>query len=430
MKPVAATYHLQALPHSVCRQINPLKLIVLVLLLAGFLSACKKETEPPRSVRTTLMTLSFSDNYIHPQLKAIVFVSDLSGKTLADTMIAGNPSVTLGTTQSVTPPFQVTIATWEPDMHNFSVTINTYTGVYPGTWALRGHRPPSTGDVSVTLTDIPAHNGPILYAAPEYRNLTFQSAGLIPLYQPSSPLYIGLKTSGGPVCLWHEGLSAGAPQTISMAGAIPALTSVIAVPFSAQDFTLTVNGYSDTTASDGLPITTDFQVGDGTAVNALTASYPPGRFQGFLTGIRAIEAWTSPVTYRYSCFGPIATAFKKGDAGVTGINSRAGSVQFSHSGTYTVMQARWNFHDVAKLAFDWTMNGSDTTTTFVLPEISPVMREMFPTLAYDSLALYAFQQTRYPGLASYTDYLGRLFDPVRPGHPERLETVAVITSVE
>lgn len=430
MKSVTSNYYYIAVKNTVCRQTGTGHFLLLLMVLAILLSACRKETQPYVPVKTTLMTLTFTGNYIHPQLKAIVFVSDRSGKTLADTMIAGNPTVSLTTTQTATPPFQVTVATWEPDMHNFSVTINTYTGIYPGTWVLRGHRPEPKGDVSVTLTDIPAHNGPILYAAAEFRNLTFQSSGIIPLFQQSSPLYIGLKTSGGPLYLWKESLSAGEATTVSLSNSLPALTSVIAIPFSAQDFTLTVDGYADTLASDGYPVTTDFQLGDGTAVNALTASYPPGRFQGFLTRIRAIESWASPVTYNYSSFGVIAPSFVRGDAAVTGINSRTGSVHFDHSGTYTLMQARWNFHDAAKLAFDWTMNGPDSTSTFVLPEISPVMREMFPTLAHDSLALYAFQQTRYPGLASYYEYLGRLFDPVKPGLPERLETVAVITSVE
>jgi len=403
---------------------------VIALLMLISISCKKKQDDTPVPDKLVLMTINFTNDFINPKLGAIVFVSDAAGNSLADTSVTGNPRVVLSTSKTTTPPYQVTIATWDPDMHNFLVTINTYTYVLPAEWTIRGNRLVSTGDASYSLTNIPQHSDLILYSSSGYSNLTFAATGSLPVYKSPDSLYIKLNGAAGPMYRWKSGLVAGASLEIDLANMQAAEIHTISLPVTAQDYMARVSGYNDTSDYSALMVTTDEVLGDGTAKDKLAVSYPPSTFAKFHTYLELLENWDSASTYTYSKFGTIPDEFVKTDAVVSGIHPSAGTVRFSASGSYTETKATWHYQDADHLVFAWTVHGPDTVTSMTLPALSKSMAAMFPTLSLDSVQLIQMEQTWYPAAASYRTYLDILFDPLHPGKGSYLEASSVRVMVE
>jgi len=395
---------------------------VILLLLAA---SCSKDNALP-PVKEWLMTVNFSDDYINPQLQAIVFVSDRNGKPLADTLVSGNPTVRLYATAAFEPPVRVTIVRWEPDMHNFRVTLETFNEVFPSTWTLAGNRLVSAGDATVSLADIPGHTGPILYGLPGHTNLTFSGSGVtLPLFTPPSPLYVALNTPEGPMYRFTEPLTPGNHYEINMLELLPAATQNIRFSGPVVDFHLQVYGYADTVDRSSLPVVADEQLGDGTPVSEVRAAYPPGRYASCRTTMKAVESFVSPDALGCSFFGSIPSGFRKIGARVEQVTVAGITASIAASGAYTVSAATWQYGDTANLVFDWTIFGSDTATTLSLPGLPATVRKMFPTLAADSLRYFQTELTDYNGLSDYQAYLYRRFMKPGAGGMERVDRSSV-----
>ncbi|MDP1622268.1 MAG: hypothetical protein Q8M08_08005 [Bacteroidales bacterium] len=395
------------------------------------LISCKKSVEEPAQNKQWLMTINFTDDFINPKLKAIIFISDRNGNTLIDTLISGNPRLVLHTVKNVLPPFQVTVVKWEPDMHNFLVTINTYREVMPAEWTIKGTRLVSTGEAIVNLQNVPAHSGPILYSNLGHSNLTFSTTGSNhPVYKIPDDLYVRLNTASGPLFKWRYGLESGGVYNVDLTDMESAVTHTIHFPLPAQDFHVKVFGYRNTSEPNSLPLVTDELLGDGTKADSVRVSYPPSVFNSFRTSIEMIESWTSSSRFAYTVSGQIPDSFVKINATVSDIRDDGKSATFKTSGLYSVTTAKWKYQDLENLAFDWTVLGPDTLTTITLPSLPSTMKMMFPTLSTDSLRLYQVELIHYPVLTSWPEYLQIEFNPADPGKKSYLESSAVRTQFD
>jgi len=402
---------------------NILSFIILALL---FGTACKKKQDDPATPeKQALMTINFQGDFINPKLKAIVFVSDMAGNALADTTVTGNPSVVLYAKTAATPPYQVTIVKWEPDMHNFLVTMMTYQYVMPGEWTIYGKRRVSDGDVAISLKNIPPHTGPILYSGSGYSNHTFATSGTFQLYKSPDELYVRINTASGPMIKWTYGLSAGASLDVDLSSMDEAEKKTITLPVMAQDFNARIYGYHDTDYTSVLPVMTDEVLGDGTSVDKVVVSYPADAFISFQTRIEMIESWTSLLTYIFSSDGAIPETFVKTGAMITDIQTTGNKVGFKTTGSFTVTTATWTFLDAGNLAFEWTVYGPDTISSVTLPVLPGALTSMFPTLSPDSLHLRHFELTDHQGISSYPDYLHAIFNPASPGKGSHLQASGV-----
>ena len=402
---------------------NFLLLIILALL---FGTACKKKKDDPSTPdKQTLMTINFQGDFINPKLKAIVFVSDMAGIPLADTTITGNPSVVLYAKTVATPPYQVTIVKWEPDMHNFLVTMMTYQYVMPGEWTIHGKRRVSAGDVAISLKNIPPHTGPILYSGSGHSNHTFATSGTFPLYKSPDELYIRINTASGPMFKWTYGLSVGANIDVDLSSMDKAEKNTITLPFMAQDFNARVYGYHDTDYTSALPVMTDEVLGNGTSVDKVVVSYPADDFISFQTRLEMIESWTSLLTYSYTRDGTIPESFVKTGAEITDIQTTGNKVGFKTTGSFTVTAATWTFLDAGNLAFEWTVYGPDTISSVTLPALPGALTNMFPTLSLDSLHLKHIELTDHQDISSYPAYLHAIFNPASPGRGSHLQASGV-----
>jgi hypothetical protein len=413
-------------------RINIYKLLPFAILSLVFqgITSCKKpdpSTDPPASQH--LMTIRFTSDFINPKLGAIVFVSDMTGKTLADTMVIGNPLVALSSKAGFHSTFQVTIAKWEPDMHNFLVTIDTYLYVAPGEWTVCGNRPVAAGEAGYELINAPASGGPVLVSGPAYANLTFATAGKLNVYHYPDQLYIKVGTATGGRYKWIPGIAPGASIQCDLTTMNDALQKTIVFSVPAQFFTSKIYGLHDTAAIPQMPVMTDTQFGEGTIASETMLCIPAESFPGYILSAEFIREWGSPVTYLYEKTGQIPDSIPMCNGTVEAKESAGGAVRFSTAGDFTETMAEWRFLDTTNLAFVWKVHGPDTLTSIRLPQIPPSLAAMFPALSHGSLQLMYFELSRFPGLNDYWELLGARFGNESPGRGYRLEKCTVRTEL-
>jgi hypothetical protein len=407
-------------------RLNRIPLFLFIIL--AILSSCKKK-ESVTEEAPTLMTLQFTGNYIYPQLSAIIFISDDQGKVIGDTMVSGNTTVAIKALSGKTVPasFTVTLATWEPGMHNFVITLNTYTNVSPGTWALEGHRADTTGHYTLSFQNVPQTGSPILFSNKGYSNETFITEGLTGyLYGDPDDLYIKINTNAGPKFKWVPGIQPSAMLVVDLSQMEDASLGAVNLPFSAQQYVAKLKGYPGSDHTTPFWYLSDDVISDGTPKSQLLFAYPPGKFDGFGTSIEIAENYITPYIYTYHLDGPIPESFRKIDAQVNSVTVNApGAVTQSLGGTYTSAETSWFFNAYNHQAFIWNIYCPQNTGTVKLPDLSPDMKRMFPSLAHDSLTYSQTELYLYYAAADYPSWVRMLFDPSAPKQAEHLEASSI-----
>lgn len=407
--------------------------IPLLFLITGImmiLSGCKKTNDDPPAVPTPLMTLDFTDDFVNPKLGAIVFISDMQGNLLADTGFTGNKKIVLFQVKGTQLPlsFMVTIARWEPDMHNFTITLQSWMYITPAEWRLKGNRRDTTGQITINLVNVPVHNGPVLYANRGFSNLTFSTTARInSLYETPDDLYVRVNTQNGPFYVWQNGVIPGGVYTVDMSTAVIAETKTIGFPGPAEYYEAVLSGYRQTDYETTLSTQADEILGDGLPAANVTLSYPPDVYEGFQTQLKYIENWSSNTTWQYQVTGLIPEVFKKTNASVLSAISfdQPPELLLETSGNFTVANANWQFNAYNSQNFSWTLSGPDTVTVMKLPKLPPSMVKMFPVLSLDSLVLSHIELNEYYRYPSYLSFVSACFNPSAPLKPENMEVSSI-----
>jgi hypothetical protein len=401
--------------------------LIFVVISCLALSSCKKKNEEPDTAMTPLMILNFTDNYINPKLGAIIFASDPAGKVIADTTFKGNGKVMLYAKPGIAipPRFTLTIATWEPSMHNFEINIKSYQQVETSEWTMKGHRPDTLGHFTLNLSNV-TQAALVLYANSGHSNLTTITDNVVNMsYTDPDELLVTFGSDGEQVYKWITGVHPGGVYNIDMSGAVaPELTSISLSGIYCEARTW---GYRNSAYEDPLPMMTNFSLGNVPAGNKLKVAVYPGHFQGYHTELEIIESWDSATSYIYRVNGDIPSSFVRVNARVLSMKTfPAGRVEIKPDGDYTMTSVLWQFSGTSDQIFNWTLFGDDTTTAFNLPEIPPSMRQMFPTLALESSFFIHAEVTKYPGIASYDSFIHTLFDPSNPRSQNKLDASILI----
>ncbi|MEI6900545.1 MAG: hypothetical protein WCL00_11760 [Bacteroidota bacterium] len=254
--------------------------ISLLIVSISSLFSCKKETKNEPVPVIPVFTVNFSDNFINPQLNAIVFISDMQGKILADTLVNGNCKIDILPLEGKAIPtkFMVTVVTWEFYVHNFIVTLNTYYGISKSTWNFKGHRATSSTHSTVTLSNVPPHIGPVLFSNTGYSNLTFNTVSrVMNLFRSPDDLYVQIETSAGPRYQWFTGLRPGLDTIYNMSNPLIPQLKVISFPQSAAYYEAHVSGYQGTDTESPLNYLVGEILGDGNLADSVSVPYPAGK---------------------------------------------------------------------------------------------------------------------------------------------------------
>ena len=405
----------------------PLLIFLFTVVLITTIS-CKKEiVETYPEPKKLVMTINFIDNYINPKLGAIVFASDSLGSVIADTLIKGNGKFYIFAKPGIKVPnrFMLTIATWEPSMHNFEIAMKTYTQVKSSEWTLRGHRPDTLGHFTVNLTNVP-QSALIIYANAGYSNLTTIYNDVFNLsYVDPDELLVKIEDGLDQKYQWINNIHPGENYNIDMASAqTPALSKI---SLSGKYYEARIWGFKDTDYENSMPIMTNYSLGNVPVNNEINVAVLPEHFQGYRTEMKLIENWTSGTSYTCRVNGDIPSSFQKIDASVQSLTDYpAGKVAIQSTGDFTTTNATWQFYGHNNQFFTWSMIGNNTITEFQLPSLSPSMLQTFPTLSLDSLYFYNAELFKYPGISSYDAFVNLVFDPANPLAQNKLNASSLI----
>ena len=402
-----------------------------IFLLTGFVllfNGCKKEdVEVYPEVKDPMMTINFTDDYINPQLGAIIFASDSMGNVIADTLIQGNGKIYLYPKPGIKIPshFMITIAKWEPSMHNFEISLNSYMVNALSDWMLQGHRPDTLGHFTINLVNA-APSALILYANAGYSNLTTMVGNVQNLsYVDPDDLFIKTDDGQSQKSMLISDIHPGKTYNIDMAQAQAPTFGMIGI--SGVYYEARVWGYKNSDFENSQPIMTDYALGDIPGSNLIHVAILSALFQGYRTELKLIESWDSLATFTCRVSGEIPAAFQKIDARIQSlIDFGSGKIKVQAAGDFTTTNATWKFYGHNNQVFTWTMSGSDTATHFKLPMLSASMLHTFPTLSLDSLNFYNVELTKYPEVGSYNDHLQLIFDPVHPRSENTLNASSLI----
>jgi hypothetical protein len=411
-------------------KINLFRFIIAGTVVLSCLS-CKKSTteEPKPNNQTILFTVTFSDKFIPDQFKAIIFISGPDGSTLADTTCTVNTTYHLYLKDGgVIPPWvMVTIVNYETVMHELKIHMNTYTHVIPqSTWTIKGVNPDTTGHIVASLLHVPSPHGQILYSNSGYYNVTFNpNLRTCMLYKQTDDLLVKVAYAGGDRYKIIPGVSPGGKYNIDMSDALTAESQSITFPFPVQNYEADIYGYKEQSFDSPIPILADFVLSDGLTVNATTVSYPPSFFSGFHTKLMIQETYTSDVIYYYQTDGSIPATFNKTGASIVSMQAAKGSVNIQSGGTFDMTAAHWEYLTPALEYYDWQIYCPDTMQTVTLPAIAPAFSRLFNSLAIDSLHLVYAELTDFQTVASYEEYIQKLYDPAHPQTTDRFEASSV-----
>jgi hypothetical protein len=391
---------------------NPLLIAIFAFFTIVFTTACSKDEEAPPPSTKDQFTSIFTGNYINPQLDAIIFLSDMQGHLLADTMVSGNGVFQLGPKAGGQYPsnFMVTIATWEPYVHNFIIKLNTYYHVSSKSWLFQGNRAEIAGHASVTLKNVPEHQGPVLFSNSGFSNLTFNTTGRVcDLFITPDDLYIQIKTTEGSRYKWVEGIANQGSYEVDMSQTEVPVSQTITFPQEAVYYEARVTGYKDYDTQSPLYYLVDEVLGDGTPASSFVMSGPALKFATFHTNISMITDWDSPLAYHFWTDGVIPSEFKKIDATVSTFEQSPGRISYTSTGVYNVSNASWKFSATNNQIFEWNVYAADSVKELFLPEMPLTVQQTFPVLKVDSLSLSHIQLMNFFWLTSYQDVLKEVF---------------------
>ncbi len=393
------------------------------ILLVGLISCKKKTDDPPAPV--PIITINFIDQFIPDQIPVIVMLSEPDGKLILDTVCSLNGTYTLFLPSGKSNPDQmmVTVVRSEITWHNLTSTINTYTDIANGsTWTIQGVKPDTLGNAHITLENMPAVNGPIIYANSGYHTLTFNPTNrTLPLYKTPDDLYIKIQTIEGQYFTYKSNLLTSGAFNIDMSNIEPTSSQSITLPMEVLNYDAELYGYRNGDFDSPIPILADKLFSDGNPTSLLQLNYPPSIFSGFHTKIMLQEDYMSENQWFYQSEGAIPTEFIKIDAEITAMQSEIGSLNVQSTGTYEMLAAHWQFVDHAALFYEWQVYTPNTNQTIILPEIGPDFKQMFSTLSLDSLNFQYTELVDLKQLSSYDALISKLFDTQHPTQMDRYE---------
>jgi len=390
--------------------------------------SCKKKKDDGPVSKQTIMTINFTHDFINPILGAIVFVSDMEGRLLADTNFSGNGILNIQVNQGAIPEkFMITIITPEMGAHKIEVKMNTYLYATSTEWTLSGNRADTLGHATISLTDLPAMTGPVLYSSSGYFNFTSDvTSKTVMLYKTPDDLYIGIHTTDGPRFKWVPGINLNGNYSVDMGSTqIPEVTTV-ALPSQAIYFEARITAYPDGNWDSPVPFTCDMGFGDGTPVTTIPVSYPSQIFKDFHTELMVQESWESPASWYYHVDGVIPATFKKINAEVNQMQASPGKLNLQTSGQFEVMMANWDFNPTNRPDFEWNVFGPDTISQIVLPALSPKFEKTFPELNLDSLVFRSVELMHFAQPVTYYGFLDLILKSSHPNPIQRVETSSVI----
>lgn len=377
-----------------------------------------------------LMTIHFTDGFIPESFEVIVFISDSTGKIIADTNCNENKTYKIYPTENMEIPdnFQVTIARYDLYWHNLLIQLNTFTNISQSEWTLKGNQPDTVGKTEITLANIPEGAKAKIFSTSGYYNYTIAvRPQTCLLYQNPDNLYFKINTLDGPQFIWKPNIKASENYELDLTELKPSNIATIAFPNLMGYYEAKLWGFTGDKFISPKSFFTDLVFGDGDPASEVSISYPPSIFDNFRTNIFLREDFQSSNAYNYNFIGEIPTSFELPRADIITVDPAKGMVGLVVQGIYSTAKASWYDMTTNNEIFEWNVFTPGPTEQIKLPEISKKLMEKFPMLSIDSLKFNSLELINFKTIDTYPEAIFSFFDNKDPKVLEQLDYNSIMT---
>jgi len=404
---------------------------ILLIVIMIFISGCKKEETPePEPQQDEIMKINFTNGYIPDPFEVIVFISNPDGSLIADTAFSENglhsvmnenPEIDIPDT------FMVTIVRYDLYWHSLLIRMNTFQGVSPSEWAIRGMEPDTIGKATVEFTSIPEFSGLVLYSNQGYYNYTTSTnPQTCMIYDAQDDFYLKMKTDvNGPRFKWMDGFTAGSHYVLDLESMEIPNSTTIPFPFEAGYYEGRLWGFGDNSFDLGKAFLFDLVLAGIEPKNEIILNYPSGRYENYRTNIMIRESFFNNALYFFNTTGAIPSALPLIDADITGAQMSENEIILLANGNFETQKAFLYFMSANNEIFEWNIYAPSSAEKIYIPDLSPLLGATFPSIDTADFVLKNTELIDFHELNSFREMLQVMFDKNNPLNLDQLDYSSV-----
>lgn len=386
---------------------------VAILLVAG--SCIKRD---PNTLYDSSHRDHFSakfDNYFSPgETGLMIFLSDLSGKLLAEKSLEGQNSVYLTPAAGTLFPELLveTLVYKGPAVGGKStVYLYTYLQVLPADWIWTTFQSDSIGFTNLNFSNIPSQTAYSISS-----NFKWMHGDVLPpsvmisLGKNPDNVYILLNTvTNGYRYKWLTGVgNMNYYYPVNLSSTDVTLSKTIPIsPTSNLSYRL--SGYLPSGEHAKGLYTLDYGDQVGTYANSITLHYPETVFADFEFYINTLDPSDSRKQWYQYDFGTIPDRIDNLNGNIVVQDSTPAHYRVQASGTFDRLGSSWEFNPIGPFRYQWTIYGSPSTTSFKFPALPADLAAQFTGFSVDSLKLSSVEIKDFSGITSYDDLIKSMF---------------------
>jgi hypothetical protein len=383
-----------------------------LLLLTG--SCIKKTSSPPYYDFQHRDYFSATlDNYFAPgETGIMIFLSDLSGKVLAEAWLDGETHVVLRPSSGLFPKHIVeTLVYRGPLVGNKStVYLYSYLQIAPDDWIWTTFQSQNAGSANLSISNIPSH---IAYSiSSKYQWIhgdVLPSSVPISLGNSPDNIYLLLKTdTSGYRYQWITNVQNSDNFHVDLSSMDITLNRTIPVP-PTLNLSWQLSGYLPSAEHANGLYELDYGEKTGAYSDSVTLHFPGTIFNDFQFYINTIDPGDAHKQWYQYNFGTIPARIDHLDGNIQVMDSTPAHFLVQTAGTFDRLGSSWECNPIGPYRYQWTIFGPPAATSFIFPNLPADLAAEYIGLSADSLKLSTVEIKDFTGITSYDDLIQKMF---------------------
>lgn len=354
------------------------------------------------------------DHYFSPgETGLMIFLSDLSGKLLAEESLEGKNSVYLTPAPGTLFPELLieTLVYKGPAAGGKSpVYLYSYLQVLPADWIWTTFQSDSIGFTNLNFSNIPSQTAYSISS-----NFQWIHGDVIPhsltisLGKSPDNVYILLNTvANGYRYKWLPGVGNLNYYPVDLSSTDVTLTKTILIPLTSS-LSYQLSGYLPSGEHAKGLYTLDYGDKAGTFADSINLHYPGTVFADFEFYINTLDPSDSRKQWYQYDFGMIPDRIDHLNGNIVVLDSTPAHYRVQASGTFDRLGSSWEFNPIGPYRYQWTVYGSPSATSFKFPALPADLAAQFTGFSVDSLKLSSVEIKDFSGIATYDDLIKKMF---------------------
>jgi len=384
---------------------------IAILLVAG--SCIKKNSNSSLYDHRHYFSAKF-DNYFSPgETGLMIFLSDLSGKLLAEENLEGKNSAYLTPAPgTLFPELLVETLVYKGPAAGGKSTVYLYTylQVLPADWIWTTFESDSIGFTNLNFSNIPSQTAYSISSNFQWMHGDGLPQSLtISLGKSPDNVYILLKTvTNGYRYKWLTGVGNMSYYPVDLSSTDVTLSKTIPIP-PTSTLSYRLSGYLPSGEHANGMYTLDYGDQAGTYSDLITLHYPETIFADFEFYINTLDPSDSRKQWYQYDFGIIPDQIDHLNGNIVVLDSTPAHYNVQASGNFDRLGSSWEFNPIGPYQYQWNVYGSPSATSFKFPVLPADLAAQFTGFSVDSLKLSSVEIKDFSGIATYDDLIKKMF---------------------